>query len=103
VNLKKRSLSDNRCAIELSFTTEPFVLMTNERKRHEFCKQHVPLLLLSVHFSIFHNVLFFSDGCPIHSLYLIVRYERIFGTLTSHNICVTAAMREDLLCKWNIG
>jgi len=37
-----------------------------------------------------------------HALYFIVRYERIFGRLTSYNICVTTAMREDLLHKWNV-
>jgi len=31
-----------------------------------------------------------------------VRYERIFGRMSTQNICVTDAMREDLLNNWNI-
>lgn len=38
-----------------------------------------------------------------HPLVRIHRwYERVFGRMSSHNICVTAAMSEDLLNKWNI-
>jgi beta-1,4-mannosyltransferase len=38
-----------------------------------------------------------------HPLVRIHRwYEHVFGRLSSYNICVTNAMREDLLASWNI-
>lgn len=32
----------------------------------------------------------------------ICRYERFFGPLAAHSLCVTAAMKDDLQSNWGI-
>jgi len=41
-----------------------------------------------------------GSDAPLVKLSLL--YERIFGRLADFNLCVTKAMKDDLLKKWNI-
>uniref|UniRef100_A0A8C5QMC7 Chitobiosyldiphosphodolichol beta-mannosyltransferase n=1 Tax=Leptobrachium leishanense TaxID=445787 RepID=A0A8C5QMC7_9ANUR len=49
-----------------------------------------------------YSIMSITNG-PTHPVVKIAKwYEHIFGRLSSHNFCVTEAMKNDLLVNWNI-